>query len=660
MGKIFWNKAEIPQPTGAHIDNTDGRVFVYLDEGKPIRQSRKVTVGHATSATMMHPNEKFRRMFPDLWEQHYGEQEQRHHVMHSGLYATMLGIGWETGLYTILGQVYGPQDANCIMDYAMYSIAHHSDVAQTFGERMRDEVLFSEKLPDESRLSSLFASGMTEEANFRFRDAWVKQCVARGLKKVWLSIDGSNNDCSADAPGLVEAGKSKSGNSSGIVSYMYAVSADDGLPITYFAYNGGKVDSKAFQMMIFYLKNLGVEVAGIVLDRGFCSHEVIATLDALGYPYIVMLKSNTDGHSSMLKEYWERLRWNVRNLVGRDALFGVSDRKRLFANHPEEAYVTLFFDGRNGTDRAITLLNKVLGAVKKAQDDFLAGKTPVLDEQVERYVNMDISDNGLHVDIDYDALQLSVDGKGFCSIASSQSLPPAEVNRLYHLRDVSETQYMILKSQLGSAVTRVHTGDGILGKIAACFIAAIIRSRFMNACKSNGLVSNKMLLEMDRMLFLLDENGLYSAIHDESSRQKCLLAQFDILPDDLNAICYEFNQRRNNPVHSQQRLKPEHATRKQIRRGRPAGTARKTHLESEEAVMPKRGRGRPKGSLNRKTLERLAKVEPIIGTVEVKRHPGRPKGSRNKPKHIMMSVSPKRGRGRPKGSRNKPKNIAKS
>jgi len=660
MGKVLWNKAEIPQPEGAHIDKTDGRVFVYLDEGKPIRQSRKVTVGHATSATMMHPNEKFRQMYPELWERHYGEKEQIRHVMHSGLYATVLGIGWETGLYPILNHIYGPKDANTIMDYAIYSIAHHSCVAQTFSERMRDEVLFSERLPDESGLSSLFAHGMAEETNFRFRDAWARQCVARGLKKVWLSIDGSNNDCAADVPGLAEAGKSKSGGSTSIVSYMYAVGAEDGLPVTYLAYNGGKVDSKAFQTMISYLKSLDVEVEGIILDRGFCSHEVISTLDSLGYPYIVMLKSNTEGHVAMMKEYWEELRWNVKNLVGRDALFGISDRKRLFHNHGEEACVTLFFDGKNGSERAITLLNKVLAAVKKAQDDFSAGKSPAIPEQIRRYVDMTSGADGLEIKLDYDALQQGVDGKGFSSIASSLPLPPAEVNRLYHLRDVSETQYMILKSQLGSSVTRVHTGDGILGKLAACFIAAVIRSRFMNACKAKGLSSNKMLLEMDRMMFLLDGNGLYSAIHDESARQKDILGQFDILPDDLNAVCAEFNQRQGNPVHSQLREKPAHSAKPRIRRGRPAGTGCRKKGASTEPASQKRGRGRPKGSLNRKTLERMANSGETMAPAVEKRRPGRPKGSRNKPKQVTLPETQKRGRGRPKGSKNKPKHPARS
>ena len=32
MGKVFWNKAEIPMPTGASIDRGDGRVFINLKD----------------------------------------------------------------------------------------------------------------------------------------------------------------------------------------------------------------------------------------------------------------------------------------------------------------------------------------------------------------------------------------------------------------------------------------------------------------------------------------------------------------------------------------------------------------------------------------------------------------------------------------------------
>ena len=650
MSRIFWDNKEIPQPAGSHIDRTDGRVFIYLDEGKPVRQSRKVTIGHATSETMMHPNTMYRQLFPELWEKYYGEAGVKRHVRRFGLYALALGAGWESGLYPLLTEAYGPRTSNLVMDYAMYSMAHHSNVAQTFGERMADEVLFSERLPGENRLSEMFSAGLDEESTFRFRDAWLARCVENGLSSVWLSIDGSNSDCSVSDSELVEHGKAKSRLDTGLVSYMYAVDTESGMPVTYLVYNGGKVDVKAINGMVAYLKGHGVSVAGVILDRAFCAHDVLAMLGREGYEYVVMLKSNTRGHQEMMEEHGADVRWNVRHLAGEGGLFGVSSRKKLFKNHPLVANTTLFFDAGNGAERSITLMDKVLVAVADARAALESGRAPSVPAALARYVSV-VEDNGeWRVELVPDELQKAVDAKGYATIASSIALTPAEANRIYHLRDASEKQYMFMKTQLGSAVVRVHSTEGIMGKFAACFAAAILRSLILNACRARKMVPNKMLLEMDRLILLLNGNDLYSAIHDESDRQKALLAAFGIQPADLDVIAGEFNSREGNPVHSQIRIRPERGGQGRRRPGRPKGTARKRAIAGTDGEKPKRGRGRPKGSLNRKTIERL-KAQTGQTTKE-KRGRGRPKGSRNKPK---IAPVPKRGRGRPKGSKNKPK-----
>ena len=650
MSRIFWDNREIPQPAGSHIDRTDGRVFIYLDDGKPIRQSRKVTIGHATSDALMHPNTMYRQLFPNLWEEHYGDSGVKRHVRRCGLYALALGAGWESGLYPLLTEAYGPRTSNLVMDYAMYSMAHHSNVAQTFGERMADEVLFSERLPSENRLSELFSTGLDEESTFRFRDAWLARCVENGLSSVWISIDGSNSDSSVSSPELVEHGKAKSRLNTGLVGYMYAVDAESGTPVSYLVYNGGKVDVKALNMMVAYLKGHGVSVAGVILDRAFCAHEVLSMLGREGYEYVVMLKSNTWGHQEMMAAHGADVRWNVRNLVGKGGLFGVSSRARLFKDHPLEANATLFFDARNGAERSVTLLDKVLDAVAAARTMLREGRTPSVPVPLARYVSVGEAAGEWRVGLNPDELQKAVDAKGYGTIASSLALTPSEANRIYHLRDASEKQYMFMKTQLGSSVARVHSTAGIMGKFAACFAAGILRSLILNACRARKMVPNKMLLEMDRLILLLNGNDLYSAIHDESARQKALLAAFGILPEDLDAIAGEFNGREDNPMHSQIRIRPERGSQGRRRPGRPKGTARKKADADTSGDKPKRGRGRPKGSLNRKTIERLNAQagQPVTE----KRGKGRPKGSRNKPKTVP---APKRGRGRPKGSRNKPK-----
>ena len=618
MAHIYWELKEIPRPAGSYINKSDGRVFVFSSGDAPVRKSRRKVIGHATSETMMHPNDTFRYLFPNLWNEHYGSGKLPEHILHSGLYALTLGIGHETGLYRILQNVYGPLYGNILMDYAMYSILERSDVSLLFPDRMAQRVLFSKDCVSDSWLSDFFQGKISEDDNAAFRSQWLDECKRRGVTKAWISIDGSNNNCDAAACGLAEKGHAKSRKNTNIVSYMYAVNAEDGRPITYTVSNGGKVDSKAIQKMAAILSSHGIEAEGVILDRAFCTHDVFELLDRLGYPYVVMLPSDTFGHSQMVAQHSETIRWRVPYAVGEKGLFGISEKKRLFHGHTEEAFVNLFFDASNGSQRALSLISKIVKATKVLKAEIQKGKRPVVPQALAKYISLRQEGDTLCVEHDYARWQKDMDLKGFCSIASSEDFGPEEVDRIYHLRDSSETQYAILKSQLGYDVTRVHSTPSIQNKFCACFMAAIIRSEIMNACKALGYATNQMIREVDRIELLLLPNGTYTAIHDESARAKELLSLFDIIPSDFDSIATEVNNRLSSSMTSQVRVKPSHEKQGSRQRGRPA------KAKAAAPTKPKQKPGRPKGSVKKATPAQQEEV--------VKRKPGRPKGSKNKPK----------------------------
>lgn len=649
MGHVYWELKEIPLPEEAHINQNDGRVFIFMDDGKSVRSSKRKTIGRAASSTTMHPNDAFRYLYPNLWKEHYGGDNLLEHVVHSGMYALLLGIGYHTSLYPLLIDAYGPLYANAIMDFSMYSIKEKSDTAQTYEGSMSNQMLFSKKNHSDSWLSDFFKNKMTEEQNCKFRDAWLKRCKEEGVSKVWISIDGSNHNCEAQKCSLSEKGKAKSGKNVKIVSYLYAVSAEDGSPVTYFVNNGGRVDAKALQKMMLSIKGHDIEIEGVILDRGFCTHDVFELLNSLSCPYIVMLKSDTYAHMKMLEEYGETICWKVPYAVDGNGLFGISSKKKLFSGHQEEAYVSLYYDGSNGTERAITLIGKVMNAIADIKEQLDRGKEPTVPEGLGKYISIETKEGHPEVICNYDQWQRDVDTKGFCSIASSLELGVAETNRIYHLRDASETQYMIMKSQLGYDVTRVHYTEGVENKHAVCFIACIIRTEILKACSKLKLSTNQMIREIDRLELILLPNNIYTAVHDETRRQKDLLAEFDIRPADFNGIAKDYNQRLTTPITSQVRVKPEHAkVNGKRKRGRPVGSGTKKEAVKKNAESQRKP-GRPKGSKNKKTVERELNANVMA---EEKRKPGRPKGSKNKPNDSAV-IQEKRSRGRPKGSKNK-------
>ena len=206
MAHIHWELKEIPRPAGSYINKSDGRVFVFSSGDAPVRKSRRKVIGRATSETMMHPNDTFRYLFPNLWNEHYGSGKLPEHILHAGL-------------YRILQNVYGPLYGNILMDYAMYSILERSDVPLLFPDRMAQRVLFSQDCVSDSWLSDFFQNKISEDDNAAFRSQWLDECKRRGVTKAWISIDGGYNNCDAAACGLAEKGHAKSRKNTNIEYY---------------------------------------------------------------------------------------------------------------------------------------------------------------------------------------------------------------------------------------------------------------------------------------------------------------------------------------------------------------------------------------------------------------------------------------------------------
>ena len=647
MAHIYWELHEIPQPEGSYVNRSDGRVFLMSDDGNG--KSKRRVIGHATSDTMMHPNELYRFLYPTEWELQYHEKSFPAHELHMGMYMLSLGIGYSTELYKILHEIYGPLYANAIMDYAMYSIMDRNDTTQLFTDRMSREVLFSKEAYSDTWYSDLFKRHMSEDANHQFRLLWLKRCQQRGITKVWLSIDGSNNDCSISDGDLAEKGNAKSHRNTNIVSYIWAVDASSGKPVTYQVNNGGMVDSKAFQKIVTVLKGAGISVEGIILDRGFCTHDVLTAIKESGYAYILMLKSDTYGHTKMLEEHSEDIRWKVSNVVSEDGIFGIRSKGKVFGSHSDEAFLYLYYDGVNGSGRSVTLIRKVIRGAEQMRKAIASGEKPAVPKGLGSYLELRKEGSSQVVHYKYEAWQKAVDEKGFCSIASSEELDPARIHELYHLRDASEKQFMILKSQLGFDVTRVHSIDSLMGKFAVCFVAAVLRSEIMTACHELELDTNRMLREIDRISLVLLPDGTYSEINNLSIRQTQLLEFFKVPTNKLDAFAVDINRRLINPINSQMHKMPEASVSfVKKHRGRPP-----KQKDASEQEKVKRKPGRPKGSKNKKTLEREANAINIP-----KRKPGRPRGSKNRKtleREALVAQQAKRKPGRPKGSKNKPK-----
>lgn len=668
MGHIYWEKPEIKIPDGAYVNKSDARVFTMCTDGKKNR--KRTVIGRATGNGNMHPNDNFKYKYPALWTEHYGNKDKLPpHSLSFGLYTTFLAISERTGLYNLLHKNFGPLYGNAIMDYTMFSAYERSNSTHLFEDSMNSRMLFSKDRHSDSWFSELFSQNLRIDAIHQLKIDWLKQCAANGCTNVWICIDGSNNDCNAKAGEINEFGLSKSHNDVPIVSYIWAVDADTGRPITWFVNPGSMIDSKAFRGITQFLAASSIVIKGIIADRGFCSNDVINLAEELNIDYVIMLKSSTHGAQYMLEKHCTDVRWQVRNVINDKGIFGITDMAKIFANSSTESCIGLFFDGIGGAQSAIRFICKVLDCFKSVKAAIAAGASSItIPPAMKKYIALEKVNGVIRPTLRYDEWQTDTDIKGFYTIASSRKLSAAEIHNLYSLRDVSEKQFAMMKSQLGSDVTRVHSRESIESKLAVAFIASVIRTEMLISCRDIGLDVNRTIQHLDRCKALLLPDGMYTFVDDLSAMTNSFFKKISISTTMLKYVIEELNKRLSSPMQSQIRRLPQVTEELKRKRGRP----RKDKSPYDEQ-KPKRKPGRPKGSKNKSTLEKErleaeAIANGIVPSKEtiVKRKPGRPKGSKNKStiereakekalheQALKEQINIKRGRGRPKGSKNK-------
>lgn len=624
MGKVYWDKDEIAIPAEAYVNTYDGRVYVKQGDGRG--GFRRVVIGRAASKTTMSPNENFRALFPAAWEAAYGTDDLIRLEVKVGTYALALGAGLKSGAYAVAQSAYGLDTGNALMDYAMFAMRRRSSATHLIEDDLADQVTFCPTVRSDSWYSDTFRA-LTEEQHLAFRVSWLERCRELGVTRVWISIDGSNSDCSAHKSELSEPGKNKSHDrSKNMFSYIEAVSAADGRPVTYFVNPGGVVDCKAFQEIFAFLMMYGMEVDGVILDRGFCTHDVIRTLRELHVEFVVALPHDTVGYKEAFAAHAEGIRWDMEDVVDADCTFGVTHEGRIWGAHKDTAFINLYFDGVSAALQCAKLIRKICAAMDKAQRALALGRQPAIEKGVRKFLALGRDESGrvTSVEYDYEACNEALKAKGFFALASSSDMGARTAYDTYQLRDPSEKEFMILKSQEGLSAARTHFTSSIRSKLAVGFLASLLRYEIRTSCKALRLDTNQMLGKVGRIHLLRSGTGVYTPVRDYTNDELALLSALGVEGEDFVGIACDFNQRILNPIHSQK------------------------HRLPEKTPPHRQGRGRVKGSKNRKTLEREAEEERqrALGTyVEpVKRKPGRPKGSKDtKPRKRRSDAGVKRG-----------------
>ena len=574
--------AIVPIPIGANIPRrSGGRVFIVTAKrynvDKQYNTDERISIGCSIDQERMHPNSNYKILFPEEFNAHVPYARQLPALTKIiGPYASFLAVGQQTRLYPILIESVGPQNANMVMDYGMYSILTHSNVARDFQNTMQAHLLFSKRAYSDSWLSEFFKVKLTEEQGQLFLDNWLLHCKENGLTAVWLCIDGSNNDCDAENVFDAELGYDKSCNGGPIVSYMWAVSSKDGTPVTFRVYRGARVDATALKEIISYLASFRITVLGVILDRGFWCKEDVECLQEAGLDFLIMMKGGR-GFSEMLKSHGNQLRdGDISLMLKQSGEYGVVDEVEVFGSSDMKLHVCLLYNNVRAAKSVNALTDKVKEAIADAKAKVTENMPYTISGAVSHYIKIQ-KFRGRKKDvisIDEKKLKDAVDGLGFAALASSKEMTAQDVYDIYALRQFSEKQYAIFKSQLGYDVLRVYASDSWLSKFACGFIAGILRNGFETRCSRARIDANAALRELCHIRMFRIRDDMYIYIRMMSIKARTVLAEHGLIEDDMSLIAEAENKRISgesiDPVHT---LPVRETTRRKP--GRPKGSKNK-------------------------------------------------------------------------------------
>ena len=534
---------KISIPDGAHI-NGDKRVFVFNKvAGQPVRKSKRTYIGTATDDGFMYPNDNFYFIFPKQNQEAVGEEFNiPKYTLDYGLYATTLAIADQSNLYSLLRIAFGDENANALLDYAMFSIKTKSNSNLNFDEAMKDQVNFSYKQHDDPWYEKLFSQTIKDDQILDFLNKWLKQCKKKDrARKVWICVDGSISDCILDSAELA-TNEHKHTN---IVSYIYAIDAKTSMPLTYDLYQGSKMDSLTFNNMISDLKAHNIEISGVILDSEFCLEEVINLLKSLKLDYVIKLKPNVLGYTYMLNKYGAKIKWNVKYSTGK-SFFATTEEHPIFenSNSNEPDYISFYFDAVSDPKRINSLNNKIVSCIEDVSNCIQQNKPYIISEDLTKYISVVTDQDGNKtVQCNYEQWQNDVDHNDFFAIASSMHLNANEMFDIYQLCNASKVQYSWSKDQIGIDAMRSNLKTSVKNNFLTCFIASIIRTYIDKSCKALELSSSQMIHSLEKLKLYLLPSKNYVFVDQISSIQKKFFNEFNLSNENFEYIASEVNGR---------------------------------------------------------------------------------------------------------------------
>ena len=430
-----------------------------------------------------------------------------------GVYAAVQKLAGSSGLSSILADIFGEEDAQLILDLAMYMIMQESAVFQHYPHWGRNHAVFSETVRSDSYICSFQKESVSLSKINQFKKLWAQKAIDDG--KLFFCYDSTNVNSQAEGVFLVQKGHAKDDPSLEQVNTDYVVRQRDGLPVTFTTFPGSVIDmAEASEMISFFGKLLEKETnvsITMICDRGYISEDNVLEMDKASVGFLLMLRRNMGVTQELLNNNVPSVRSSVYYLPEYDQ-FGKTVPGKLFEGDTKTRYFHIIWNPvLEGKHRK--KLFSDLEAKEKAIDKAINRKTRLTEDEIKKYkvwfdleieaagkINMKMRGRGSgkeketptfiikaasknYARIDHDEKQC-----GYYILVTSRPMTIPGVLEAYSKRDCVEKVFLALKSFLGMDKIGVDSDDSIHAKSLIWFIAAILHSLIFK--ETSGLRTN--------------------------------------------------------------------------------------------------------------------------------------------------------------------------
>jgi transposase len=298
------------------------------------------------------------------------------------------------------------------------------------------------------------------------------------------------------------------------------------LPVYYDIYSGSIPDKVCLEYMLSNAKDIGIDSACLVMDRGFITKDNFSFIKDNQYSFVSAMPQSRVESRNLIDNIQGNIE-KMENWIGDYKVYGVSTPVLL---HDTNLQAHIYFD----TEKKHKETNEYYSYIEKMRQELekiKKGKS-ISNRYKEYFIINEQSKNAISFQLNYDKINQKLQRMGyFILLSSNPDLSSKEVLRLYRERDVIEKHFDQLKNGLEFKRLKTHCQKTTDGKVFIGFIALILRSYILKTIKNNPetkqLTFSKIMHELRNIKSVIFSN-LNVKLKTLTSLQKTILAIFDV------------------------------------------------------------------------------------------------------------------------------------